>query len=131
MDHASGVRLPDCSKLAKNWKNYNDVTIFWHGVIANIFDVILFLLSRLVTDPSFMSISSFVLELWQFTFIRDWPEIWKSEIPSFCSISKDWGELGIPNLARMSVMKCSWMLRNTRVIAFTGGKITLSHPDLA
>ena len=50
-------------------------------------------------------------------FIRDWPEIRKSEIsPSeFYLISGDWGELGIPNLAR----KCYWMLQNARVTAFT------------
>ena len=40
----------------------------------------LFLLSGLVTAPSFMSISSIALELQQFSFIRDWPEIRKSEI---------------------------------------------------
>ena len=62
-----------------------------------------------------------VLELWQFSFIRDWPEIWKSEIiPSeFCPIPGDWGELGIPNLARMSQMKSYWMLQHARVSAFT------------
>ena len=103
---------------------------------SNLFDVFLFLLWSLVNGPSFMSISSLVLELWQFTFIRDWPEIRKSEIPpsEFCPISGDWGKLGIPNLARMSLMKCYWMLQNARVTAFTvsellrenqkGGKIT-------
>ena len=34
------------------------------------FDVVLFLLSSLVTGPSFMSISSLVFELWQFRFVR-------------------------------------------------------------
>ena len=36
-------------------------------------------------------------ELWQFSFIKDWPEIQKSEIrPSeLCQISRDWGELEI------------------------------------
>ena len=68
-----------------------------------------------------MSISSLVLELWQFSFIRDWPEIRKSEIPpsEFCPISGDWGELWIPNLAQMSLIKCYWMLQNARVTAFT------------
>ena len=67
---------------------------------SNFFDVVLFLLSSLVTGPSFMSISSLVLELWQFSFIRDWPEIRKSEIPpsEFCPISGYWDELWIPNL---------------------------------
>ena len=88
---------------------------------SNFFDVVLFLLSSLVTGPSFMSISSLVLELWQFSFIRDWPEIRKSEIPSseFCPISGDWGKLWIPNLARMSLIECYWMLQNSRVTAFT------------
>ena len=104
---------------------------------SNFFDVVLFLLSSLVTGPSFMSISSLVLELWQFSFIRDWPEIRKSEIPpsEFCPISGDWGELWIPDLARMSLIECYWMLQNSRVTVFTvfellrenklgGGKIT-------
>ena len=72
------------------------------------FDLILLLFLSLVTGPSFMSISSLVLELWQFTFIKDWPEIQKSEIPpsEFCPISGDWGKLGVPNIARMSLMNC-------------------------
>ena len=38
---------------------------------SNFFNVVLFLLSSLVTGPNFMSISSLVLELWQFSFIRE------------------------------------------------------------
>ena len=104
---------------------------------SSIFLDVLFLLSILVTGPSFMSISSLVLELWQFPFIRDWPEILKLEIPpsEFCPISGDWDELGIPNSTRSFLRKCYWMLQNTRVTAVTvsellrenqqGGKITL------
>ena len=33
----SGIRPPDCSKLAKNPKNDNDVTIFRHDVNVNFF----------------------------------------------------------------------------------------------
>ena len=75
---------------------------------SNFFDDVLFLLSSLVSDPSFMSISSLILELWQLSFIRDWPEIRKSEIPpsEFCAISGYWGVLWIPNLARMSLIEC-------------------------
>ena len=88
---------------------------------SNFFDIILFLLSSLVTGRSFVSISSPVLELWQFPFIRDWPEIWKSEIPpsGFRPISGDWGKLWIPNLAWMSLIEFNWMLQNSKVIAFT------------
>ena len=85
------------------------------------FDIAVFLLSSLVTGPSFMSIPSLVLELWQFWFIKDWPEIQKFEIPQsgFWPISGDWGQLGIPHLASMSLIKSYWMLQNARVRAFT------------
>ena len=80
------------------------------------FDVAAFFLSSLIAGPSFMSIWRLVLELWQFQSIKDLPEIWKSEIPpsEFCSISGDWGELVIPNFARMSLIKCYWVLQSAR-----------------
>ena len=58
-----GIRHPDCSKLAKIRKmtmtsQFSDMTS-----TSSFFDVALFLLSRLVTGPGFMSISSLVLEL--------------------------------------------------------------------
>ena len=71
----SGIRPPDCSKLTKNPKNDNDVTIFRHDFSSNFFDV-LFLLSSLVTGPSFMSISS--LELRKFLLIKDWLLDWRN-----------------------------------------------------
>ena len=85
------------------------------------FDIALFLLSGLVTGPSFMSILSLVLELWQFSFIRDWPEICKSEMPpsEFYTIPGKWSELEIPNLGSMFLMKCYWMPQNARVTAYT------------
>ena len=81
----------------------------------------LFFLSILVTSLSFMSISSFLLELWQFPFIRDWPEVWKSKIPlsEFYPISGNWVKLGMPNLTRRSTIKFYWMLKNARATAFT------------
>ena len=63
-----------------------------------------------------MSISLLVLELWQFSFLGNSPEIWKAEIPA--SLSGDWGELGIPILAGMSLMKSYWMLQNSTVPFF-------------
>ena len=87
----------------------------------NFFDVVVFVLSSLVTGPSFMLMSWLVLELWQFSFIKDWTEIRKSEIPSSSSslISGQWGKSGIPNLARMSLINCYSILQNARVTAFT------------
>ena len=50
------------------------------------------------------------------------------ELPpsEFCPISADWGELGIPNLGRMSLIKCCWMLQNSRVTAFTVSELLRS-----
>ena len=139
-DHASRIWFPDCSKLAINRKNDNDITIRWHDVIVTFFYVAVFLLSSLVTGPSFMLISLLVLEFWQFIFIRDWPEIQKSEMPLSAIyfhkglarnpeirnapvwvLPNIWrmGELGLPNLARMSLMKSYWMLQNATVTAFS------------
>ena len=114
----SGLRTaPNWPKIRKMTmtSQFSDMTS-----TSNFFDVVLFLLSSLVTGPSFMSITSLVLELWQFSFIRDWSEIRKSEIPpsGFCRKSRDWGKLWVPNLAQMCLKKCYWMLKNSRVTAF-------------
>ena len=62
-DSVSGIRPPDCSKLAKNLEIHNDITISDMMASSTFSDVVLFLLSSLVTGPSFMLISSLVLEL--------------------------------------------------------------------
>ena len=62
-DYVSGIRLPHCSKLVINRKNDNNVTISDMTSSSDFVDVVLFLLSSLVTGPSFMSMSSLVLEL--------------------------------------------------------------------
>ena len=53
------------------------------------FDVVLFLLSSSVTGTSFMPVSPLVLELWQFSSIRDWPGIRK------------YPRLSLPNIWRL------------------------------
>ena len=74
---------------------------------SNFFDVDSVFLPGLVIVPSFMAISSLALELWQFPFIRHWLEIRKSDMPlsEFCSTSRDWSKLGVPNLERASLIK--------------------------
>ena len=67
--------------MAVNWKSNNDVTISDMKSSPNLFNFVSFLLSSLVANPSFMSIPSLVLELRQFLFVRDSPEIRKSEEP--------------------------------------------------
>ena len=112
------IRPKSGFRIAPNWLKIGKTTMTSQlanmTLLPNFFDAALFLLSSLINGPSFMSISSFVLKFWQFSFTRDWLEIRKSQIlPSkFCSISGDWGKLGIPNLAKISLIKCYWMLQN-------------------
>ena len=85
------------------------------------FDVVLILLWSLVIDSNFMLVSLLVLELWQFSLIRDWleiPEIANTPIWVLPNI-EDWGELEIPNLVQMFLMECYWMLVNARTTACT------------
>ena len=112
-------------RTAPNWTEIRKMTMTsqFSDITSKseFFDVVLFLLSSLVTGRSFMSIPSLVLELWQFSFIRDWPEVRTSEIPpsEFFQISGDWGKLWEPNLARISVIECYWILQSSRVAIFT------------
>ena len=120
-DYASGIRLPNGSRLAVDWKNCNNVTIFWNDVIAK------FSSRCFISLVKFSYWSKFHFNIitgsgvMQLPFISDWPEIRKSEIPpsEFCLISTDWSELRIPNLARTSLRKSYWMLQNARVTDFT------------
>ena len=109
--------IPTAPNWQKIWKmtmtpQFSDITA------TSIFlDDDFFLLSSLVPGPGFMWISSLLLKLWQFCFIRDWPETRKLEItPSaFFPISREWGELWIPTLTRIFLIECYWMLQNCRV----------------
>ena len=65
VNHASGIRLPDCFESAINREDDNDVIIFGHDIMVFFFDVLVFS-SRLVTVSNFMSISILILDLWQF-----------------------------------------------------------------
>ena len=85
----------------------------------NFFEVVSFLLSGLVTGRGFMSISLLVLELRQFSFVRDWPEIPKLEIlpPWFYPISGDWGKFHvniITGSGAMIIFLCNGLTRNPR-----------------
>ena len=61
-DCASVIGLPDSFELAINRKKNSDVTTYQHEVIVNLFNVVLFILLRLVTGLSFMPISLLFLE---------------------------------------------------------------------
>ena len=85
---ARPANLPYIGKktMTSQFTDLNSPSIFFH--------VDVFLLSSLVTGSSYISLSQLVLELWQFFFIKDWPEIRKSKMPQseFCPISRGWNE---------------------------------------
>ena len=82
-----GIRPPI---PASDWKMTMTSQFLDRTSSSKFFYVILLFLSSLATAPSFMSVSLLALELWRFSFVRDWPEIQKSEIPpsEFCPISR-------------------------------------------
>ena len=79
--------------IAPNWSyigkmtmtsQYPDITSS-----SNVFDILLFFRSSLVTSPYFMIISSLVWELSQFSLIKDWQEIQKPEVlPNICRLGQ-------------------------------------------
>ena len=117
----SRIRPPDRSKLTKNTKNDNDVTIFRHDVNVKFFWRFFVSLVKFSYWSNFrvnIITGSGIMTIF---FYKNWPEIRKSEIPpsEFCPISGDWGKLWIPHLARMSLIEFYWMLQNSRITAFT------------
>ena len=118
-------------RIAANWRQIRRKTMtsqFSNMMLSSTFlTLIVFPLSSFVTGPRFMSISWLVLELWQFSFLKNWPKIQKSDIlPSLVRpMYGDWVKLDIPNLARMSLIKSYWILQNTRVAAKEGVKLPL------
>ena len=97
------------------------------------FDVVLFLLLRLVTGQSFMSISSLVLELWQFPFIRDWPEIRKLDIWRLGRVTNRNTKFGlnVSNKMLLNAAKCQgynfyrfWVIKRNQ----PGGEVKIT-PD--
>ena len=76
-----GIQLPDCSRLAINWKNDNDVTICQHEVIVKFFWCCFVSLVRFSCWSKFhvnIITGSRVMTVF---FIGDWPENQKWEIP--------------------------------------------------
>ena len=97
-DYASGIRLPDCFKLAINWKKWQ-----WHSNWSTWHHHQLFChWSKFYIN---IIIGSGVMIIY---FYKGLTRIRKSETPQseFCPISGDWEFLRIQNLAQMSLMKC-------------------------
>ena len=115
-DYASTICLSDHSELAIHQKTKNDVTIFWHCIIVR------FSWRCFVSFVKFNYWSKFplniitrsgVMKIYFYKGLTRNPEI--RNTPTWNLRPGDWGELGMPDLAWMSLMKCYEMLQNTRV----------------
>ena len=74
-DYAFEIRLPDCSKLAINWKNGNDVTICQHDVIEKTFwNFVVYFVKFSYYSKFHVNITTGYGVMTIF-FKRDWPEI--------------------------------------------------------
>ena len=107
----SGIQLLDCSELAKNPKSDNDVTIFRNDVNVNFF------WGCCVSLVKFSYWSKFHVNIMTSSGVMTI----KCPVWVFSQYLETGARL-IPNLARVSLMKCYWMLQNVRVTAlpFTG-----------
>ena len=120
-DSVSGIRPPDCSKLAKNPKNDNDVTIFRHDVIVKFFWRCFVSLVKFSYWSKFhinIVTGSGILTIFLYKGLTRNLEIGNTTVWVLLNIWRLGRELGIPNLARMFLIKCFWMLQNAMVIAF-------------
>ena len=117
----SGIRPPDCSKLAKNPKNDNDVTIFRHDVNVKFFWRCFVSLVKFSYWSKFhvnIITGSEIITIFFYKRLTRNPEIGNTPV-WVLPISGDWGKLWIPYLAQMSPIKYYWMLQNSRVTALT------------
>ena len=67
--------------MTSQFRDMTSSLIFWRYFVF---------LSRLITGRIFMSISSLVLELWPFSFMKDCQQIFKSEVPPVWLMSIIW-----------------------------------------
>ena len=117
----SRILSPDCSKLAKNTENDNDVTISRYDVNNK------FLWRRFVSLVKFsnwfnchvnINTGSGIMTIFFNKRLTRNPGI--GNTPSeFFLISEDWVELWTPHLAWLFLLECYWILHNSRLTAFT------------
>ena len=114
-DYGSGMRYPEIRKMTMT-SQFADMTLssnfFWRCFDSLVkFSCCFKLHVNIIAGSGVMTIF-FYKRLNRNPEIRNTP-VWVSPI-----IWKP-GELGIPNLARMFLIKCSYMMQNAKVTAFT------------
>ena len=129
-------------QISHKLEDNKDVIIFRHDVIVNFFWRCFVSLIKFSCWSKFhvnIITGSGVMIIFLYKRLTRNPEIGNTPV-WVRSISGEWGKLGIPYLAGMSLIKFDWMLQNARVTAFTvsellrekqqRGKITPPQPRL-
>ena len=87
------MRLESGFSMAPNW-SWIEKRQWRHNFMIcrhrHFFEACVFTMSSLINGPSFKLISWLVLEFWQSSFIKDWPEMRKSEIHPSCVLLNLW-----------------------------------------
>ena len=109
-DYTSCIRFLGCSKLAINQKNNIHVTFFWSK-----FHVIIITGSEVITIGIYKGLSRNP-EIGN-VLVSVFPKIWKLR------------QVRDKNLARIFLMKCYYMLQNTRATAFTVFELLRKKPQ--
>ena len=101
--------------MATSWPKIRKETRTWPfiniDVIVNFFWRCRVFLVKFSYWPKFhinMMTSPWVMTIFVYKGLARNPEI-ENTSSELCSISRDWGELGIPDLARKSLIKSYWM----------------------
>ena len=115
----SGVRPPDCSKLAKNPKNDKEVTISRHDVNVKFIWCCFVSLVKFSYWPKFdanIITSSGIMKIFFNKGLTRNPEIGNTLVwvlPNIWRLEQDMGTKFV------SLIQCHWMLQNSTVTAFT------------
>ena len=115
----SGVRPPDCSKLAKNPKNDKEVTISRHDVNVKFLWCCFVSLVNFSYWPKFdvnIITSSGIMKIFFNKGLTRNPEIGNTLVgvlPNIWRLEQDMGTKFV------SLIQCHWMLQNSTVTAFT------------
>ena len=129
-DYASRIRLLDYSKLAIYWRNNNDVTISRHDVTVKLF----WCFVSLVKFSYWSKLHVYIITSFGVMAISFYKGLARNpEIPpfEFCPITWDRGELRIPHLTQMFIMKCYWMLHDAKVTALTVSELLRENKQRA
>ena len=130
-DYTSCIRFLGCSKLAINQKNNIHVTFFWYEFIFRFFWCCFVSLAKFRYWSKFHVIiitGSEVITIGIYKGLSRNPKIGNVLVSVFPKIWK-LRQVRDKNLARIFLMKCYYMLQNTRATAFTVFELLRKKPQ--